>query len=310
MPAFQINDAEWSALVEEPGDVFLAYCSIRRFMDYETGIAGIRRRISEQMIREVLYVAPTRGRHESGSPTRQRVRSVIDRLITLEAIRPIGPMVYELPLASRDGLPKRSATDEQPHQQPHQQPIDNQTEASKDGAFSYEESASATTSETGDTANSNPPPVSGNLPTSRHRAREIADRFPMHDDWKPTPSGWKATALRNGLGAAQFTSELLMEFRSYWINRPDKYQSQGQWEHELAQKLKREVRNAQRPGSTQADANQERSASSRSGQQGARSAVDRVRANNAAAEAARQAAGEVVVEDGRNVRAPVDIELR
>ena len=51
MPAFQINDAEWAALVEEPGDVFLLYCSIRRFMDYATGIAGIKRRISEQMLR-------------------------------------------------------------------------------------------------------------------------------------------------------------------------------------------------------------------------------------------------------------------
>ncbi|MGA4814517.1 DnaT-like ssDNA-binding domain-containing protein [Pseudomonas aeruginosa] len=40
----------------------------------------------------------------------------------------------------------------------------------------------------------------------------------------------------------QLRDEDLLEFRSYWINRPEKYQSQGQWEHELAQNLLRNQR--------------------------------------------------------------------
>ena len=114
MSAFQINDEEWAALVEEPGDIFLAYCAIRRAMDYRTGIAGRVKRISEQMLSEVLYVAPLRGRHESGSPTRQRVRSVIARLGSLGALVQVGPMVLSFHWLRALVRPK------------HQQPMNNQ----------------------------------------------------------------------------------------------------------------------------------------------------------------------------------------
>ncbi|BCD83615.1 hypothetical protein PSm6_00220 [Pseudomonas solani] len=161
MPAFLISDEEWSALVEEPGDVFLTYCAIRRVMDFGTGVAGKVRRISEQMLSEVLYVAPCRGRHESGSPSRQRIRSIVDRLIKLGALVQIGPMVFQLPLASRDSTPKRSATDEQPDQQPDQQPNSNQTNSSNNNDLGGNHQASATGSESLDFGNSNLPPVSG-----------------------------------------------------------------------------------------------------------------------------------------------------
>ncbi|WP_220815669.1 DnaT-like ssDNA-binding domain-containing protein [Pseudomonas paralcaligenes] len=241
MAAFQINDAEWSALVEEPGDIFLAYCAIRRLMDYSTGVAGQARRISEQMLREVLYVAPCRGRHESGSPTRQRTRSVVERLITLGALEQIGPMVYRLPLATRDGAPKRSATNEQPHQKPNQQPELDSLKARNDAAPSVEDAGSATASASLENGISNLPPVSG-LPTPP--PAPIGGRFPMRDDWEPTQRGWKATCSRNAV-TQPLTEEDLREFRSYWINRPEKYQSQGQWEHELAQRLITKVRYAE-----------------------------------------------------------------
>lgn|GEM_PF-6073172 len=161
MSAFQINDEEWAALVEEPGDIFLAYCAIRRAMDYRTGIAGRVKRISEQMLSEVLYVAPLRGRHESGSPTRQRVRSVIARLGSLGALVQVGPMVFELPLATRISAPKTSATDEQPDQQPDEQPNSSQGEPSNGGALEDAPAGSATASESGELLNSNLPQGSG-----------------------------------------------------------------------------------------------------------------------------------------------------
>lgn len=242
MPAFQINDDEWSALVEEPGDIFLAYCSIRRVMDYRTGVAGRSRRISEQMISEVLYVAPCRGRHESGSPTRQRVRSTVDRLVKLGVLVPVGPMVYELPLASRDGASKTSATDEQPDQQPYQQPTTNQPEPTDCGASGDLDTALATASESGETGNSNLPPVSGVNPTA-HIAHACAnDRFPMHDAWEPDRQSFHAVLFRNGMANVRFHPDQLLEFRSYWIARPDKQQTQAQWEHQLAQQLKRTIR--------------------------------------------------------------------
>lgn len=172
MPAFQINDAEWSALVEEPGDIFLTYCAIRRVMDYSTGVAGQARKISEQMLREVLYVAPCRGRHESGSPTRQRIRSVVDRLITLGTLVQIGPMVFQLPLATRDSPSKRSATDEQPDQQPDQQPPTKSLEPSNDGGYGSLEKELATATESGSSAISNLPPESGNHTVPLTRGEE------------------------------------------------------------------------------------------------------------------------------------------
>ena len=170
MPPFQINDAEWSLLVEEPAEVFKLYCVLRRVMDFATGVAGgEKRRINEQALREALYVAPIRGRHESGSPTRQKVRSLIDRLVVLGALQPIGPLVFQLPLATRDSPAKGSATNQQPDQQPHQQPeqlpINNQVKPSNSGALVEVAGGSASNtaivSATPETPISNLPPESG-----------------------------------------------------------------------------------------------------------------------------------------------------
>lgn len=301
MPSFQINDDEWGALVEEPGDVFLAYCAIRRVMDYRTGVAGVSRRISEQMLREVLYVAPCRGRHESGSPTRQRVRSVIDRLVKLGVLAAIGPMVFELPLATRDGLSKRSATNEQPEQQPEQQPDDNQPEASNGEGYSSGDDALATGSETGETGINTLPPMSGYIPPPP-RAHDPRDRFAMHPAWEPNQNSFKAVMTMNGLAGVELDREHLNEFKSFWAATPDEQRTQARWEHALAQHLKREHRHDQANGrQTQAPRRTDRPRSV--------SAVDRVRAANEAAEAARQAAGAALDEDGGDVRPPLDVEF-
>lgn len=241
MPAFQINDAEWSALADEPADVFKLYCAIRRFMDYKTGVSGVVRRLSEQMFREELYIAPTRGRHESGSPTRQKVRSLVDRLISIGALTPIGPLVFQLPHADWDGASKRSATDEQPDQQPHQQPNNIQPETPESLGCSDTESGSATTSETYDSRISNLPPISVITNTAQH-AREP---FHMHDAWEPNPDSFTATLFRNGLAGQTFQADELLEFRSYWISSPRQPRTQQGWEHALAQHLKRNFRNRQ-----------------------------------------------------------------
>lgn len=318
MPAFQINDAEWSALVEEPGDIFLVYCSIRRYMDYETGIAGVRRRFSEQMLREVLYVAPTRGRHESGSPTRQRVRSVLDRLISLGVLLPAGPMVYQLPLATRDGLSETSATEQQPDQQPDQQPVNNRIEASKDGALKDSAAPSATTSESGSTANSNLPPISGKT-TSTGNARG-AFAMPL-TDWEPDPKSFKAFAFANSVPANSLTPEALAAFRTYWHVRPEREQTQAQWEQQLVSHLKHQLRQAQAggysygsaTGSAKAETNNQRSSSGQRGRQGDGSAVDKVKSairDRKAREASASIDGQALDQDDGDVRPSLDGEFR
>lgn len=305
MPAFQINDAEWSALADEPADVLKLYCVIRRWMDYRTGVSGAVRRLSEQMFREELYIAPTRGRHESGSPTRQKVRSLVDRLISIGVITPIGPLVFQLPHADWDGASKRSATDEQPDQQPHQQPISKTLQPNEYKGSSVEDDVSATTSETDNSLISNLPPLSVKSPTTL----SARGYFAMHDGWLPQAKTWAPTAMRNAIPKA-VPEDTLNEFRSYWIARPEKEQSQAQWEHQLAQSLKHHIRQAQAGGYTHGS---NTSASNRSGRQAPMSAVDRVKAAIAEREAREAAAathGPAVGEDDGALRPPLDVEFR
>ncbi|MBF8733083.1 hypothetical protein IRZ59_21880 [Pseudomonas guariconensis] len=276
MPAFQINDAEYSALADEPADVFKLYCVIRRWMDYRTGVSGAVRRLSEQMFREELYIAPTRGRHESGSPTRQKVRSLVDRLISIGAITPIGPLVYQLPNADWDGASKRSATDEQPDQQPDQQPQQKSTQANDLGASSDLGELSATVSETVDSLISNLPPLSVNPMVVVPREGYFA--MPL-EGWEPNPRTFKAIAFKNSVPVSALTPDVLAAFCSYWSVRPEKEQSQAQWEYQLVDHLVTKIRRAQAGGSTYAHSRTGTGPAARPGSQRRLSAAERVQAN-------------------------------
>ncbi|MGH8381765.1 DnaT-like ssDNA-binding domain-containing protein [Pseudomonas sp.] len=257
MPAFQINDDEWGALAEEPAELLKLYCAIRRFMDYRTGIAGIKRRLSEQMFREELYVAPLPGRHAPAEVTRQKVRSLLKRLEAIGMTKPIGPLVFELPLASWDGLPKTGATKEQPEEQPEEQPSQEWLEPNEHGGFSAPIGGAATAGETAGGERNNLPPISVNTYTA-HTAHA---KFAMTDAWEPIPTTFTGVLYRNGMAGQTFHPDQLLEFRSYWIANPDRHRTQAQWEHALAQQLKRQSRLQQ---STEGYSHETRGRSSRS----------------------------------------------
>jgi len=314
MPTFQINDDEWGALFDAPHHLLKVYAAIRMHMDYQTGITGVSRRISEQMLREVLSNPASPGR-PAYQATRKEIRYSLDTLTKLGLLAPmpsLGPFVFSLPQASYDqtvsgrwgqglgqGGAKGGANEKS-------------TELSKGEGCSgsVEGSGALGVFEVGPEVG----PTSGlppSLPTSSSSRTSADDRFAMHDDWEPSARGWKATAMRNGLGSTPVQPDQLLEFRSYWINRPDKYQSQGQWEHELAQKIIRGNRHAEsNPGrNAQAEANPHRSNGGPARRQSPLSAVDKVRAAIADREAARAAAGSPVAEDGGDVRPPLDVEF-
>lgn len=79
--AIRLNEAEMSAMSNLP---FMHRClyifGIRQYMDYETGITGIKRGISWQSLREELYVEHHQGRIEYGSPSREQVRRAAEML--------------------------------------------------------------------------------------------------------------------------------------------------------------------------------------------------------------------------------------
>ncbi|MCE1001851.1 DnaT-like ssDNA-binding domain-containing protein [Pseudomonas sp. NMI1173_11] len=316
MPAFQINDDEWGALVEEPAELFKLYCGIRRVMDYRTGIAGKSRRISEQMLREVLYVAPLSGRHAPAEVTRQKVRSLLKRLEALGLTVSLGPLVLQLPLATSDGLSKTGATKEQPEQQPQEQPPEESPEANEIGASSSPDDGAATAGESPEPPRNNLPPVSGKS-TSTGNARG-AFAMPL-EDWAPEPKTFKAFAFANSVPVTSLTPEILAAFRTYWHVRPTTEKTQAQWEQQLVSHLQYLIRQAQAGGNTYANSRTGTGTASGPGQQRRLSAVDRVEANVAAARAARGegagspepwTAGETLDHDDPDLWPQVDLSIR
>nr|BDD46937.1 hypothetical protein 7 [Coxiellaceae bacterium] len=59
---FKINQFEQGALAGLPHIQQLLYLlALRPYMDFATGVVGLKRKISHQSITEVLYVEPHRG---------------------------------------------------------------------------------------------------------------------------------------------------------------------------------------------------------------------------------------------------------
>jgi|GEM_PF-1305883 len=156
MSAFQINDDEYEQLYYERGEVVKVYLIFRKHMDFESGISGAKRRISRQALKEMLTPEAIAGRHKPEPPTVQQIRSALDRLVKIGMFKPVGPMVYQLPLASTDQSAQnrrnRGVTAEKPEEQPENKPqVTDLFGAGEEGA---------TEEQPEELSRSNPPPVS------------------------------------------------------------------------------------------------------------------------------------------------------
>ncbi|WP_057384031.1 DnaT-like ssDNA-binding domain-containing protein, partial [Pseudomonas aeruginosa] len=240
MPSFQINDEEREALRGLPVLAREIYVfALRPFIDFATGIVGERRGISWKSIAEELYVEPHQG-IKGGEPSEKELRRA---LVWLQKVGLVGPnlaerrLIFELPKASRDQSVRKKVGTKWADEVGS---YAGGSEPSNYAAFMEEEGRYLGG---GESEKVGTPPVSDIPPTTPPReAPQPGQRFPMHDAWLPSARGWPATLTRNGMKNYQLRDEDLLEFRSYWINRPEKYQSQGQWEHELAQKIRRNQR--------------------------------------------------------------------
>lgn len=97
---------------------------IRRYMDYQTGIVGIKRHISYQSLCEELYVEPRQGISKAGSPHKSAVRRAIEQLIKiglLERIPNKKYIIFRLPLAKQD-YSARNKPDTNPTHHPDTKP--------------------------------------------------------------------------------------------------------------------------------------------------------------------------------------------
>jgi hypothetical protein len=75
---------------------------IRRYMDYQTGITGIKRRLSWQGLKEEMYIEPARGIKTKQKLTRFQLVRAIKQLEKIGLIRKKGKLVFECLLASSD----------------------------------------------------------------------------------------------------------------------------------------------------------------------------------------------------------------
>lgn len=243
MPAFQINDEEREALRGLPMLAREVYVfGLRPFMDYATGIVGIKRGVSWKSIAEELYVEPHQG-IKGGEPSEKELRRALtwlQRVGLISENRAERRLVFELLQASRDQSARNKVgskwADEVGREAEPPQP-------SIHAGLPVEEGGQVAG---GDLPKVGTPPVSGKSNPTAHIAHACASpRFAMSDAWEPSPQTFSAVLFRNGLANQTFHPDQLLEFRSYWIARPEKTQTQAQWEHQLAQHLKRQARSTQ-----------------------------------------------------------------
>lgn len=242
MPSFQINDDEREALRGLPMLAREIYVfGLRPFMDFSTGIVGIKRGVSWKSIAEELYVEPHQGIKGGEASEKELRRALVwlQKAGLLSQNQAERRLVFELLLATRDQSARNKVgskwADEVGSDVGGPQP-------SNDAASTEEEGREVGG---GELPKVGTPPVSGKSNPTAHNACEAfdaRDRFPMHDGWEPGRNTFAAVLTRNGMANVRFNPDQLLEFRSYWIARPDKHQTQAQWEHQLAQQLKRTTR--------------------------------------------------------------------
>ena len=74
-----ITDNELSAMEGQPHTITVVYIYLRRFMDYATGIVGIKRGVSYQSISEALYIEPEKG-VKYAKISKDAIRRILKRL--------------------------------------------------------------------------------------------------------------------------------------------------------------------------------------------------------------------------------------
>lgn len=121
------NTCELSALIGLPYIQQSAYLlGIRPYMDRETFLVGVKRRISYQSLSEILYVEPHQGFEYSGSPSRQQLRRIIYALerAGLVEIQSFGKQLILKCLLANSGLSVQNKPDTNPTHQHNTNPHD------------------------------------------------------------------------------------------------------------------------------------------------------------------------------------------
>lgn len=197
MSSHVINDDEWNALAGESPEAYKVYGGLRRVMDYQSGIVGVKRRVNEQFFRDLLTVDPIPGRQALITVSRGKFRNIIKRLESIGLITPmrgVGPFVFKLNLATTDYSVKnqvsRGTTNSSTTATTEQRPEESQKNQSTcDTATTKQQPEQQPTT----SLSSNPLPVSGYIDIYIHRQQ-------LHDALKNVvPELWLVRAKERKL---------------------------------------------------------------------------------------------------------------
>lgn len=105
------NDEEDMAMQGLPWMAQLLYLrGLRPYMDYASGVVGIKRGISYQGLAETLYLEPGQGKTDTGSPTIKAIRNAVmnlEKAGLLVKIAAERKLIFKLVLADRDDSVKK-----------------------------------------------------------------------------------------------------------------------------------------------------------------------------------------------------------
>ncbi len=231
------SDAEDEALQGLPAAAQVLYLrGLRRWMDFQTGLVGVRRRISWQMLSETLYVEPGRGVRGTGRVHESAVRRLAGRLeaVGLVERRSVGPrdyLIFFLPLALTDESVQIKADSKSTASR---QLKADSTKPLRDAGYAGKADSKSTASRQ---LKADTPPVSGNKYSPSARAREA-----MSTTWVPNWGHVEMHLVQVGVNPRAVSEEMrqaaLGEFRSYWLEQ-EAFFTPGQWAQKLAREIKR-----------------------------------------------------------------------
>lgn len=98
----------------------LYFHAIRRYVDYNTGIVGLKRGISWESLAEEMYVAPRPGGLRNGKPHKSAIRRSLWQLEKIGLIKTVSTgkrLVFELPIVIRDIQMRKKADTKPTHEE-------------------------------------------------------------------------------------------------------------------------------------------------------------------------------------------------
>lgn len=186
---------------------------IRPYMDYATGVVGIRRRLSYQMFSEKMFIARRRGSTAPEyTPSKQQLRTMIDQLVMVGLLvkckekQIAAPMVFSLPLAISDA---HYLNEEQ-----HESNTESVPRKKPSGKMSVDElHNTGVSSEEQHTSGLPDQSISTFSGDQKFKKSEVF----ISDDWYPSQ---KTINILKKLGIPiTFTKNCIDEFIQYWLER-------------------------------------------------------------------------------------------